>query len=115
MARPKMALGPVSRGAVCLAQAGSVLGIAEGVETGLSAMELFRLPVWCALGSNLARVVMPKVVRNVVIFADHGRVGEAAAAKARDTFREQQRKVSVRFSQSGSDFNDELREIRRRG
>jgi DNA primase len=115
MLRPKMALGPVGKGAVCLAPAGSTLGIAEGVETGLSAMELFRLPVWCALGSNLARIVMPPAVRNVAIFADHGKAGEAAAARARDAFHEQQRKVSVRFSQSGSDFNDELREIRRRG
>jgi hypothetical protein len=35
-------------------------------------MELFRLPVWCALGSNLSRIVLPTAVRNVVIFADRG-------------------------------------------
>ena len=48
------ALGPVGQGAVCLAPAGIVTGLAKGIETGLSAMELFRLPVWCVLGSNLA-------------------------------------------------------------
>jgi DNA primase len=53
--RPKCALGPVGQGAVCLAPAGMVTGLAEGVETGLSAIELFSVPVWCVLGSNLAR------------------------------------------------------------
>lgn len=110
---PKRALGPVGRGAVCLAPAGSVLGLAEGIETGISAMELFQIPVWCALGSNLARVILPADVRNVVIFADRGTAGEAAAEKARATFHDQQRKVAVRFAAAGSDFNDELKGRRR--
>lgn len=110
---PKRALGPVGRGAVCLAPAAPVLGLAEGIETGLSAMELFRLPVWCALGSNLARLTLPSQVRNVVIFADRGAAGEAAADKARAALHGQRRKVAVRFPKVGADFNDELRERRR--
>ncbi len=77
--RPKRALGPVGQGAVCLAPAGPIVGLAEGIETGLSALELFRVPVWCALGSNLARIVLPERVRNVAIFADRGEAGERAA------------------------------------
>lgn len=109
---PKRGLGPVGRGAVRLAPAGEVLGVAEGIETGLSAMELFRVPVWCALGSNLARITLPPSIRYVVVFADRGNAGEAAAEKARDAFHAQRRLVSVRFPSRGDDFNDELRRLR---
>ncbi len=112
--RPKRALGPVGEGAVCLAPAGIVMGIAEGIETGLSAMELFAVPVWCALGSNLARVVLPDFVRNVALFADRGEAGERAALIASRAFHEQKRKVTVRFPKIGKDFNDELK-ARRNG
>lgn len=67
---------------MCLAPVGPVIGLAEGIETGLSAMDLFRVPVWCALGSNLARIVLPAGARNVAIFADRGEAGERAAATA---------------------------------
>lgn len=106
---PKRSLGSIARGAVCLAQAGAVVGLAEGIETGLSAMELFHVPVWCALGSNLAGIRLPRGVRQVAIFADRGATGEAAAEKARELLRLQGRKVTVRFPAIGKDFNDELR------
>lgn len=105
---PKRSLGSIARGAVCLAPAVAVVGLAEGIETGLSAMELFHVPVWCALGSNLAAVRLPRAVRQVAIFADRGAAGEAAAEKARETFRLQGRKVTVRLPAIGKDFNDEL-------
>ncbi|MCP4097751.1 MAG: hypothetical protein GY748_16070 [Planctomycetaceae bacterium] len=111
---PKRSLGPVSLGCVKLGAELSILGVAEGVETGLSAMELFRVPVWCALGSNLSRIELPQIARNVVIFGDRGRAGEEATAKARQMFKSQGRKVAVRFPQIGDDFNDELR-VRRDG
>lgn len=106
--RPKRGLGPIGQGAVCLAPAGQVTGVAEGIETGLSAMELFRVPVWRALGSNLARIVLPGSVRNVALFADRGEAGERAAVVATKAFHEQRRMVAVRFPSRGKDFNDEL-------
>lgn len=111
---PKRSLGPIGQGAVRLADVGAVLGVAEGVETGLSAMELYRVPVWCVLGSNLARLDLPRPIRNVVIFGDRGAAGETAAAKACQIYRSQGRKVAVRFPEIGDDFNDELR-ARRNG
>lgn len=107
--RPKRALGLVGQGAVCRGPAGPLLGLAEGIETGLAAMELFHVPVWCALGSNLARVRLPPVVQIVAILADRGSAGESAADKACAVFRAQGRKVAVRFAACGEDFNDELR------
>ncbi|MGD9659393.1 MAG: toprim domain-containing protein, partial [Methylocystis sp.] len=74
----------------------------------------FRVPVWCALGSNLARIVLPERVRNVAIFADRGEAGERAAAMASRVLHEQGRKVAIRFPLRGKDFNDELK-ARRRG
>lgn len=108
---PKRSLGPIGLGAVRLGAAGSTLGIAEGIETGLSAMELYKLPVWAALGSNLARIELPDQVRTVVVFADRGEAGEVAAARARETFHKQKRKVSVCFPEIGKDFNDELKAL----
>jgi len=112
--RPKRGLGPVGQGAVCLAPAGLVIGLAEGIETGLSAMELFRVPVWCVLGSNLSRIVLPAGAHNVALFADCGEAGERAALVASRVFHEQGRKVAVRFPSRGKDFNDELK-ARRHG
>jgi DNA primase len=109
---PKRSLGPIGLGCVRLADAAALLGIAEGVETGLSAMQMFKMPVWCALGSNLSRIDLPQLARNVVIFADKGRAGEDAAAKARIEFKAQGRRVSVQFPDHGEDFNDQLRHLR---
>jgi DNA primase len=112
---PKRSLGSLAEGAVQLRPAASTLGIAEGVETGLSAMEAFLVPVWCALGSNLARIALPAVVQNVAIFADHGEAGEAAAEKARQHFRQLGRRVAVKLPPEGhKDWNDWLR-ARRNG
>jgi DNA primase len=111
---PKRSLGSLAEGAVQLGPPASTLGIAEGVETGLSAMEMFLVPTWCALGSNLTRIALPATVANVVIFADRGEAGEAAAEKARQHLRQIGRRVAVRFPREGKDFNDELR-ARRNG
>jgi DNA primase len=112
---PKRSLGGLGEAAVRLGPAAITLGICEGIETGLSAMELFAVPVWCALGSNLARIALPANVRNVVIFADRGEAGEAAAKKAQLHFRSLGRKIAVRFARQGKDFNDELKALRNGG
>ena len=73
VATPKMALGPISDGAVRLGPAGPALGIAEGVETGLSAAQLFAVPVWCSLSaSRLDRLWLPPESLEIHIFADNG-------------------------------------------
>lgn len=111
----KRSLGPVGLGAVRLAPAAFLLGVGEGIETSLSAMEIFQVPVWAVLGSNLSRLDLPRSVRNVVVFGDCGSAGEAAAAKACQIYRSQGRKVAVRFPELGDDFNDELRAKRNGG
>jgi DNA primase len=112
--RAKRALGARGNGAVRLAPSAKAMGIAEGVETGLSAIELYSLPVWCALGSSLSKVWLPSVAKQIIIFADRGVAGVKAAEEAVREFHAQGRKAVVRFPEIGDDFNDELK-ARRHG
>jgi len=106
---PKMALGPISGAAVRLAAATDTLGLAEGIETGLSAMQMYGDPVWAACGSNMAGVVIPDTVKHLVVYADNGKAGERAAKKAAETFYRTDRKVTVVRPLDGhGDFNDYL-------
>ncbi len=108
---PKMALGPLSSGAVRLGPAGAVLSLAEGVETGLSAMQLFDVPVWCSLSaSRLDRLWLPSESLEIHIFADNGGPGIEAAERATKAYQAQGRRVVVRLpSASYDDWNDALR------
>jgi len=69
-------------GAVRLAPAAPEMLVAEGVMTTLSAMARFRLPGWALTAAgNLAAWSAPVGVRRVLIAADRGAAGEAAAAR----------------------------------
>ena len=61
---------------------GGPLGIAEGIETALSASRLFDVPVWAALNATLMQKwTPPEGCDEVVIFADNdaNHTGQAAA------------------------------------
>ncbi len=106
---PKMALGSLQDGAVRLGRAGKVLGLAEGIETALSAQQLFELPVWAVLGGRFDRVAIPADVIELQVFADNGAPGQEAAAKARDVFTKAGKRVAVRCPPQGfGDWNDAL-------
>ncbi len=108
--KPKMALGPLSAGAVRLAALEPALGLAEGIETALSAMQLFEIPTWAALGSRIDRVALPELVIEVQVFADNGEAGRRAADRAAEEFTQQGRRVALRFPPPAfSDWNDVLR------
>ena len=113
LSSPKMALGPVGAGAVRLAKADRVLGLAEGVESALSAMQIFDTPCWAVLGSRLASVRLPDVVRHIVLFADNGPEGLEAAHKAIEAFTGQGgRKVTLRLPPDEfPDWNDALKAL----
>lgn len=107
--RPKLAKGVIGTGAVRLAPAGPALGLSEGIETGLSAQQLFQIPVWVSVGSRLDQVVLPEQVVEVQIFADNGQEGAAAAAKARQRFEREGRRVFLRPPpEAFPDWNDYL-------
>jgi putative DNA primase/helicase len=61
---------------------GATLGIAEGIETALSASMLHELPVWAALNTSLlTKFTPPDGVERLVIFADRDIAGLEAASK----------------------------------
>ena len=118
--RKRLAGASGSHGAVRLADADDVLGVAEGIETALSAMALFNVPVWAALDTaGMKNFVVPTHVRRVRIFADHdGRKlragrnalidpGLSAARALADRLRGQRLRATVEYVASvGKDFND---------
>ena len=105
---PKLALGSIGAGAVRLARGGAVLGLCEGIEDALSAVQLFDVPVWAAIGSRLDAVWLPETVKQVIIFADADEAGHEAARRAVTAFRDQGREVTVKTAPVGKDWNDAL-------
>jgi putative DNA primase/helicase len=95
-----------------------VLGIAEGIETALSASALFDvpdMPVWAAISAPLLKKWRPpKGTQKVIIFGDNDRnfTGQEAAyslARALSDDLEVQVKIPT---MPGQDWNDVHREIR---
>jgi hypothetical protein len=70
--------------AIRLGPAAETLLVGEGIETALAGTTVTGLPGWAALStSGLAALVLPTIVRNVAILADHDRSGaDARAARA---------------------------------
>lgn len=82
-------LGRPGTGAVRLSQPGEVLGLAEGVETALSAMEILGIPVWAVVGNErFGMVAIPKTVRRLILLPDPDHGGRRAAELAQKQARE---------------------------
>jgi len=86
------------------------LGIAEGIETGLSAAQLYGMPVTASVGaSNMDSVDIPEWIREVTIFADNDEAGRKAATRAAWAVRDRGLQVRVFMpGTAGADFNDVL-------
>ena len=111
LGNPRRMLGRPSRGAVMLADATDVLGLAEGVETALSAMILLGIPVWAALGNErLGRVAIPSCVDRLILLPDNDRPGRRAEAVAREAQTAPGRTIETIWPWHGlNDWNDVLR------
>ncbi|MGD9713229.1 MAG: toprim domain-containing protein [Thermomicrobiales bacterium] len=85
--KPKRTLAGPLGGAVQLFAPGPVLGLAEGVETAMSATQLLNIPVWAALGSErLHRILIPDGVRRLVLLPDNDRAGRIAVGRCQDAY-----------------------------
>ena len=121
----KAMLGPVARGAVRLFPASETMGVAEGIETALSAAVLTGLPVWAALSANgIAVLELPFEVADVTVFCDRDepkqrggklvRAGLDAARKAEARWVAEHRVVRLRVPRAPSkDYNDVLQTERK--
>lgn len=105
--------GAIPKGAaVRLMHYADVLGIAEGIETALSAAILFGVPCWAALNATMLKVWEAPDVKRVIVFGDNDEncTGQAAAY---ELGRRLSQKLSVSIEippDAGTDWNDVLRQ-----
>lgn len=110
LVNPRCGLGRFQHGAVRLGDAAPRLGLAEGIETALSATALFGVPCWAALGTERFRLVaLPPGVRELVLFLDHDAGGRRAEQLAREAFTHVPRIEAHYPERRGDDWNDVLR------
>lgn len=112
---PRKMLGKMPTGAaVRLAPHGDTLGIAEGIETALSASILFNVPCWAALNYVLLQEWTPPAgVTTVFIFGDNDAsyTGQHAALALAHRLKAKGLDVIVELPQrTGQDWNDILAE-----
>ena len=109
--KPKRALGALGEAAVRLfAPVSGKLGIAEGIESAMSAYALTGIPVWATLGNErFGLVSVPESVTELHLFVDHDAGGELAASRALAAYARDARTIHVRKPSSrDTDWNDEL-------
>jgi hypothetical protein len=102
--------GKLGASAVRLGKPAKVMGICEGVETGLAVQQMFGMPVWVSLGAQrLDKIQLPAECQEVHIFGDNDRAGHTAADKAAYVHHGLGRKAVMRFPADDlNDFNDVL-------
>jgi putative DNA primase/helicase len=108
----KLAQGlPMKGAAIRLSPVGEVLGVAEGLETALAAMQKTGIPTWaCVSAGGLESFIPPKEVKRVVIFGDNDEsfTGQAAAYKLAKSLVMAGLSVEVRIPEkSGTDWADQ--------
>src|SRR6516165_5952154 len=97
---------------VRLAPVMSTMGIAEGIESALSAMKLFRTPTWSVLSTYGIETFEPPVeIERLIVFADNDANGAGQKAAYALAVRLSGRiVVEVKFpKEPGTDWNDALR------
>ncbi len=84
LATPRRVIGKMMGGLVRLADAHDELAVGEGVETMLTASDVFGVPAWAALSAdNLARLIISHPLRRLIIAADNDDAGIRAAESLR--------------------------------
>ena len=105
----KLALGALGEGAVRLGAAAARMGLAEGIETALSASMLFDVPCWATLGTERFRhVALPAHVSELLLFLDNDAAGRRAEALAREAHAHVPHIEAHYPRRAGADWNDVL-------
>ena len=101
--------------AIRLFESQTCLGIAEGIETALSAHQLYECATWSVMNSNfMKKFRAPTGVEHLIIFADTDNNGTGMAAafecgRANVLANNDVTRVTIRYPEHG-DFNDVLQE-----
>jgi len=106
-------LGRFGRGAVRLGGVAARLGLAEGIETALSATALFGMPCWATLGTErFALIALPPEATELHLFLDNDPGGRRAEALACAAYGKAL-PIEVHFPRrAGDDWNDVLQALR---
>jgi putative DNA primase/helicase len=107
---PRMMMGCPKGAAAILHPGAGRMGIGEGIETSLSARQIFGIPVWAALsaGGVAACPIIPGI-KQLTIFADYDLAGIQAARKCNWRFKKAGIEVEVRCPPDfDTDWNDYL-------
>jgi putative DNA primase/helicase len=99
--------------AIRIWNAAPIMGIAEGIESAMSAAILFKMPVWSVVNASLlAKWIPPQEAKEIHIFADNDEnfTGQSKAyALANRLVVQFERKVVIHVPDSlGEDWNDVL-------
>ena len=108
----RMMMGRAKRAVVRLGDINyGSLGIAEGIETALSAAQIFKTPVWAVLSANgMAGFPIVAGVKSLRISADHDAAGISAARECKRRTKKAGIEVEVRYPLTfGDDWNDHAR------
>lgn len=110
----RMMPGSIAKGAaIRLTPVDQTLGIAEGIETAISAHRLFGIPTWSAINSELLKGWQPPAsVGKVIIFGDNDEnyAGQAAAYALAKRLASEGVPAEIRIPPTiGHDWNDELK------
>jgi len=94
--------------------AASSLGIAEGIETAISAAKLFKVPCWAAINAAmLTNWIPPEGVQEIIVFGDCDATFTGQRAAYNLAFRLREKGLTVRVEIPriiGQDWNDVLQE-----
>jgi putative DNA primase/helicase len=106
---PRKAVSPFGCGpTIRLAPAAPTMGIAEGIETALSAAKLFSVPVWSVISDyGIATFEPPPECERLIVFADHDRHG--AGQRAADSLAKRLSiPAEIMMPEQPGDWNDVL-------
>ncbi|WP_454883011.1 DUF7146 domain-containing protein [Sphingomonas oryzagri] len=102
---PRRMLGRPAHGAVQLARPSTILGLAEGIETALAAMQIHRIPVWATLGAERAgRIRLPDRLERLVLLFDNDPAGWKAEQRAREAYRHPGLSILTRWPPANDDW-----------
>jgi hypothetical protein len=106
----KMMLGLAKGAAVMFGPSDSRVGIAEGIETALSAQKIFSMPVWaCLSAGGLAGCPIINGLEHLTVFADHDKAGIRAAMDCARRYQKNGIEADLRYPPTpGDDWNSYL-------
>ncbi|WP_305986450.1 toprim domain-containing protein [Roseibium sp. MMSF_3544] len=109
--RMLMPISPEKGASVQLGPVAEVMGIAEGIETALSASQIWRMPVWAGLNAAMVMQWKPPVeAHEIHIFGDYDAnfAGQSAAFALAHRLSVEGKDVHVQLPDEPGDWNDFL-------